>query len=442
MSNRLNALRQKQGQITDQMEALLRRGADDGDRDLNEEEAAAFSDLEAEFETLKTSIAREERVLAVKASLAKPVDIPGNAQKDTVPAQARVRYASLKAFKGATAEEDAYRSGMFIRATMLGDAKSEAWCREHGVQIVKAQSEGINTAGGFLVNSEMSQAIIDYREEYGTFRQNCRLVPMGSDSMMIPRRAGGLTAYFVNENGAMTESQKNWDQVQLVAKKIAALTRMSTELADDAVINIADDLASEMAYAFAVLEDSCGWNGDGTSAYGGIQGIRTKIIDGTHTAGAKSAASGHDTFAEIDATDLATLMAALPKYAERNAKWYCSQVAWNLVFQRLVAAGGGNTIDTLTGGKPRRQYLGYEVVIDQTLPTVTTSLQNVAMLFFGDLSLAARMGERRGITIKTSGERYFEYDQIGIQATERIDINAHDLGDNTNAGPLVALVGA
>ena len=91
------------------------------------------------------------------------------------------------------------------------------------------------------------------------------------------------------------------------------------------------------------------------------------------------------------------------------------------------------------GGKPNRSYLGYPVVIDQTLPTTVSTINNVAMLFFGDLRLAATMGERRGIRVKTSDDRYFEYDQIGIQATERVDINVHDLGDATTAGPLVAL---
>jgi HK97 family phage major capsid protein len=167
---------------------------------------------------------------------------------------------------------------------------------------------------------------------------------MGSDSMTIPRRAGGLTAYFPGENGAITESSKSWGQVTLNAKKIAVLTRMSTELSEDAIISIADDLASEMAYAFAQTEDSCGWNGDGTSTYGGITGIRTKMVatlGAGQLAGAVDAASGHDTFAEIDANDLASVMAKLPKYAEAGAKWYCSQPAWATGVPASRAAAGG-----------------------------------------------------------------------------------------------------
>jgi HK97 family phage major capsid protein len=53
--------------------------------------------------------------------------------------------------------------------------------------------------------------------------------------------------------------------------------------------------------------------------------------------------------------------------------------------------------------------------------------------------MAATFGERRGIRIKTSDQRYFEYDQLGIQGTERIDINIHDVGDTSNAGAMIML---
>lgn len=444
MSQRLKDLRAKQATTAEKIDALIKAAEADG-RDVTDDEQTALNDLEQELDGIVKEIEKAQRVEALKAKLARPVPTAPTADVDNikVPATAR-RYSKFKAFRGETAQRDAYLSGMFFRATMMADAKAIEWCKDKGIQL-RAMSEGVNSAGGFLVPTEFETAVIDLREEYGVFRQNCRLVPMGSDSMTIPRRAGGVTAYWVGENSQITESAKAWDQVQLAVKKLAALSRLSSELAEDAIMNVADDLAQEMAYAFAQAEDSAGWNGDGTSTYGGITGVRTKIVVGlggaSQLAGAVDAASGHDTFAEIDANDLATVMAKLPKYAERSAKWYCSQVAWALVFQRLIAAAGGVTIGELTGGKPTRSYLGYPVVIDQTLPTVTTDLSDVAMLFFGDLSMAARLGERRGITVKTSADRYFEYDQMGVQATERVDINVHDLGSSSVAGPLVALIG-
>jgi HK97 family phage major capsid protein len=448
-------LRGKRAKAVDDFDALVTKmNADDYVDDPKDQ--ASYDTLKSEIDGYDVKINRA--VEAAKAKATTAVVVPGQTAAK-VYALPKRRYGKLTAFKGTLeidgkemdAEERAYRSGMFILASLgklSGEEKQQVarqWCIENGLgPFLKAQAEGVNTAGGFLVPTEFETAIIDLREEYGTFRRECRLVPMGSDAMTIPRRSSGVTAYWVGENSAITESQKGWDQVQLSAKKLAALSRMSTELAEDAVISIADDLAQEMGYAFAVAEDAAGWTGDGTSTYGGIRGLKTKLcgtIGSGQLKGAMDAASGHDTFAEIDATDLSNLMGLLPKYAERNAKWYCSMPAWNVVFQRLMAAAGGTTLTELSGGKPNRSYLGYPVVLDQTLPTSTGDLSDLPMLYFGDLSLGARMGERRGIRVKTSDDRYFEYDQIGIQATERVDVNVHDVGDTSTAGPIVALIG-
>ena len=349
----------------------------------------------------------------------------------------------LKAFKST---EDAYRSGMWLTASFAKDliVRNQAldWCTANGMgdAVVKFQAEGINTAGGFLVPNEFSTAIVDLREEFGTFRKNARVMQMSSDHMNIPRRSSGLTAYYVGENSQITESQKGWDSITLTAKKLACLTRLSTELSEDAAINVADDLAREMAYAFATAEDQAGWNGDGTSTYGGITGVKTKFVAGVDTfVGAVNLTAGHDTIAEVDAPDIAKVMAVLPAYARRGAKFFMNQACWDGAFQRLIAAAGGNSTMTMDGKVPLR-YLGYPVVIDQTLPGSGT-IDQTPMWYFGDLSLAARLGSRRDIRVMVSEDRYMEFDQIGIQATERFDINVHDIGDASIAGPIVAAMG-
>ena len=116
----------------------------------------------------------------------------------------------LTAFKSA---EDAYRSGMWLAASFAKDNavrdQALSWCQANGMpQLVKYQSEGINTAGGFLVPTEFNSAVVDLREEFGTFRKYSRVMPMNSDHMTMPRRSAGVTAYYVGENSAITESQK------------------------------------------------------------------------------------------------------------------------------------------------------------------------------------------------------------------------------------------
>jgi HK97 family phage major capsid protein len=58
------------------------------------------------------------------------------------------------------------------------------------------------------------------------------------------------------------------------------------------------------------------------------------------------------------------------------------------------------------------------------------------MMAFGDMSMAATLGDRREIKLKFSTERFADTDQIGVFGTERVDIVCHDLGDNTTAGPI------
>lgn len=459
MSNRLSSLMEERGKIADQMDNLHTLIVDTEKREYTPEEKVAFDDLDKKFKDLEEKIEFEKRVQARLAAAAKPV--PGQ-ERSNERLSAEPRRSSygkkLKAFKAsafgtaADAEDAAYRAGMWCRSVIYGDQGATQWCAEHGVEIrrelsygaavQRTQNESTNSAGGYLVFPEMSTAIIDLREQYGTARRLLNVKKMASDTQEFPRRTGGPTAYFATEENAFTESSKSWGQVMLRAQAVGCLSKISRELAADAVINVADDLASDMAYGLAVKEDATLWNADGTSSYGGIIGIRPKFAAGLGVlAGAIDAASGHDTFAEYDAADLIKVIGAIPKYAEPNAHWFGHKTAWANTFLRLLAAAGGNAIvDLQQGGKPQLGYLGYGFETDQTLPSALTDLSDTAVILFGDLNLAVTMGERQGLTIDVTRDRYWETRQIGIMAWERIDINVHDIGDATNAGPLVALM--
>ncbi|WP_457154703.1 phage major capsid protein [Mesorhizobium sp. P5_C1] len=355
--------------------------------------------------------------------------------------------ARVRAFDN---DADALKAGMFFRAALhKGDDVATAWCAKSGVRLEKAQgetktltsqAEANGTFGGYLVPTEIEAGIIKIRALVGTFRRNASVKRMGSDTRSFPRLDTGLTAAFVGENAAISEQDRTWSSVTLNAKKAAALSRISSELGEDETVDLGQDFAEDAAYALAALEDSCGWNGDGTGAYGGITGVSTKIIDGNHTASVITApGTSHDTFDELDAADLGALVALCPEYALPSAKWYCSSYALGRTFARLGATAAGMTM-TATGPRPAMQYLSWPI---EPVPSLLGAgdQSGKAMIFFGDLSMAATLGDRRGITVKKTEERYLEYDQVGVRATERFDINVHDLGSNTVAGPLVALVG-
>lgn len=426
---------------------FLTAKADKENRELTAAESKRFDVCMAHAERLGKEIARREKLSAATAKQTAVAPRPqanlstrinnGGVSNWTLPAGVS-RIASLKSFKGDQADLKAYRFGQFMLAVAYGNSKARQYCLNHGIQLL-AQATNINEKGGILVPPEFAETIIDLREKYGVFRQECRKVPMGRDTLTVPRRTGGLTAYFVSENpgSGITESDKTFDGVQLVAKKMATLTRYSSEIAEDAIINVGDDLASEIAYAFASKEDDCGFNGTGASTYGGITGVTVKINDGTHTASVLDAASGNVSFETLDLEDFQKCVGRLPEYVE-NPKWYISKYGWANAMQRLAYAAGGNDAQTVAAGM-QPTFLGYPVVISQKLNRTAGSDVSAIKVLFGDLSMAATLGDRREIVVMESDQRYFEYDQIGIRGTQRIDINVHDLGDTSEAGPIVAL---
>jgi HK97 family phage major capsid protein len=281
----------------------------------------------------------------------------------------------------------------------------------------------------------METTIIDLREIYGVARQSVFVRAMGSDSTVIPRRAGGVTAYFVSENGEITASDKNWDAVSLTARKLAAMCRMSSEITEDSIVNLADDLAGEISYAFAKKEDECLFLGDGTSTYGGIVGLKSAVAAGSKV----TAATGNTSFATLDLEDFMQMVGKLPEYAVAGARWYISRQGWANSMLRLAEAAGGNTVAQVAQGAPL-QFLGFPVTISQVMnSTLTAQVSTDGLAYLGDLQMAASMGTRRGVSIAVDASRYFEFDQLAIKGTERFDLNVHEKGTASEAGPVIML---
>lgn len=329
--------------------------------------------------------------------------------------------------------EDAYAAGQWAAAALFGNKKSAEWCRENGV-ILAAASEGINTAGGYLVPDVLENSIIDLKESRGVARQNAYVYPMSSNATSVPRRNSGFTVYYPGEGTAITTSDMAFSQVKLQARKAGILTAMSNEVNEDSIISLADLFVNEMAYAFANAEDEAVFNGDGSSAYGGIVGLKNSLLAGSVV----TAAAGDDTFAELELGFFEEAVGKCADYSGLMPKWYVSKTLFFTAMARLANAAGGTTKGDIAGGM-QQQFMGYDVVFTNVLPKVTTTLASTIVGFFGDLAMCGTMGSRRGITVGTDSSKYFAEDQLAIRATQRWDWNGHETGTATVAGPMIAL---
>jgi HK97 family phage major capsid protein len=399
-------------------------------------------DSAAGLDTFKSLILERMKTQMTPFPTAEPAYVPGArgyGGEDAPMAYSQGAREILPKSKVFTNERNAFASGMFLRA-LYGNERAQRWCVDNGIAVRSMSGETL-TQGGALVPGELSSAIIDLQNTYGAFRANADSYPMSSDSLSVPRSDADPEPTFVGQNAELTEDDPEWGQVNLTAKKAAVVVRVPTELIDDSIIGVADRVAFQLARSFAKKEDQCGFLGDGTSSYGGMQGINVLALDGSHNAMKVTAAAGHDTFAEIDASDLASVIASLPEYALDGAKWFCSGTAFGLVFSRLMQAAGGNSVATLGAAVPL-SYAGFPVVISPVLPAgAATDYTGAVMLLFGNMRLSSAFGARRDIRLQVLTETYAAYDQVGIQATQRFHIVNHGLGDNTAAKAMVALIG-
>jgi len=447
---RLTAVSDSIGEILGTAENPREETLSDEDKsalDILEAESTELSDTKTKYEVDQKDLQeRLARQTALQAELKKPkprsttpaVSVPAESL-DKPPKMPAIPLgpSKLRAFKGEDARENAYKSGLFLLATN-GNNWAAQTLDAFGVKLANVQTEGSNVHGGYLVFPEFERAIIDLKEEYGVARQFANVVSMGSDTQTIPRRVGGLTVYYPAEGAEITQSDAEWDQVTLTAMKMAIMARYSTELNEDAIISMADKLAAEMAYAFTEAEDEAMFNGDGTATYGGVTGILSKINDGNHDGSVLTLAAADLAFSDIIIGDMEEVVGMLPQYAENGAAWYMSKAGFAASFMRLMDAAGGNTGDMLAGGK-MLQFLGYPVRVSQVLNSTLTDQASTNLFCFGNLAMAAMIGDRRGVTVKTSEHRYIELDQVAIQSTQRVAVNVHELGTGSVCGPMVVI---
>jgi HK97 family phage major capsid protein len=280
-------------------------------------------------------------------------------------------------------------------------------------------------------------------EQYGVARRLLHKSRMTGDTLDVPRRAGQLTTYFLTDNEAITATNKRWDLISLIAKKLAAFIFFSNEIAEDAMIDIGADLMDEIAWNFAAVEDECCFLGDGTSKYGGIVGfgpaITTAFASGTGSPGLITGAAGSGSaWTSYTLGNFESLMAALPGFAWKRGRptWFCTQQFYYGAMVPLAAAAGGNRISDIQAGAKENIFLGCPVEFTQVMTTAAGVSQ--IDCFLGDLGMAGEFGDRRQLTIATSTEFGFSSDQIAIRGIERFDINPANVGGHSAAAQAVS----
>jgi HK97 family phage major capsid protein len=404
--------------------------------DRSAEQAAEMERLAVEGERLEAELAREhsiaERITSLRgkvAATAKPVEVAA------VEPVARPSRDSGKAtmFRSSS---DAEACGRWIRGYVLGRAEDRSWYEKH-VE-ARALSPNDNNKGGVFIPDTFASTVIRLVESYGAFPAQANNLQMASDTLYIPRRTAGNTAYHTGANSETTVTDMATDNVLLSSKEVRVGTRVPNQLIDDSAIDLAGLVAQEFALAIALRIDEDGFIGTGASTYGGIRGIQWKFENETLTAGIHDSSQTAVTALTID--DFANTIAKLPTYASQSPTcgWYTTPQMHALAMQSLALGGNGALASEIVDGVRRPVFMGWPVFFNNVMRKTAAATQCVAL--FGDLKRSSHFALRRQVAVRASTDRYIEFDQTYFQATVSYDAVTSDVGDASNAGPVVALI--
>ena len=168
------------------------------------------------------------------------------------------------------APEAGLRAARWLRAMAAanGDADkaSKLALEKYGdEEISKALSVSDFEGGGAIVPDEYVAEVIDLlRGKTAVRALGARPMPMNSGSLTMPFLASGSTAHYVGELQNIPKSQPTFGQLQLSAKKLAALVPISNDLLRDSSPQVDTIVRDDMVQALSTREDLAFIRDDGT----------------------------------------------------------------------------------------------------------------------------------------------------------------------------------
>ena len=382
--SKINELRSQRAKTWEQAKAFLDAHRKNGV--LSAEDTATYENMEKEIVDLGHEIERQERLDAFEREMNAPTAKPLTGKPDNTVPEVKTGRAS-----------DEYKSAFWKQVRAKDGIPTE---------IRNALSEGTDTEGGYLVPDEFEHTLVQALSAENIVRSHAHVFTTTSGSHKIPVVTTKGTAAWVDEGGAITESDDVFGQQLIGAHKVATLIKVSEELLNDSAFDLEAYFTTEFARRIGNAEEDAFLNGDGSGKPTGIfdetNGAKTGITAATATA--------------ITADEIVDLFYSLDGAYRRNAIWVVNNSTIKAI--RKLKDGNGQylwqpalhegTFDTL---------LGKRIFTSPYVPEIASGKKTVA---FGDFSFYW-IGDRQGITFRRLNERFAETGQVGFLASKRLD---------------------
>lgn len=247
MAARIHVLRHRRDEARTKAKAILDKAHEDDDRELTEEEANEFDELQASIEKLEAEISREEKLLEVEKRTPAPNDAADDSGSSI---SGGVDRATLRPWSPEpVADND--RARQHARDTGLGLWAMALYSAVRGLGVdprlqaaATGHGEAIPSEGGWAVPPEFAPGIEREMFELGEIlsRVDERTIAgnaitynvLDETSRADGSRQGGILGYWVDEGTAPTPSQTTLAQMEMKLRKAGAIWYFTDELMQDA----------------------------------------------------------------------------------------------------------------------------------------------------------------------------------------------------------------
>ncbi len=377
-------LRAKRAKAWDAAKAFLdsKRGADGL---LSAEDVATYEKMEADVVNLGKEIDRLERQQALDAELNRAVNTPITG-KPAAPA----------------GEEKTGRATAEYRKSFWNVMRSKMPSPE----VMNALQVGTDSEGGYLVPDEFERTLVEALEEQNIFRTLAHVIQTSSGDRKIPVVASKGSASWVDEEGAIPESDDSFGQISIGAYKLGTMIKVSEELLNDSVFDLEAYISREFARRIGNKEEEAFFTGDGT---GKPLGVLAET--GGAEVGVTAAAA-----AAFTADEIFDLFYSLKAPYRRSAVFVMNDASVKAL--RKLKDNNGQYLwqPSLTAGAPDT-LLNRPVYTSAFMPALAAGVKSI---LFGDLSYYW-VADRQGRSFRRLGELYAPTGQVGFLATQRVD---------------------
>lgn len=239
----------------------------------------------------------------------------------------------------------------------------------------RALQTNIESDGGFIVPEDYRNSLIELlRNRTVVRRSGVPVVPMRRGSMTIPRQTSAATAAYVGEAQRIDPSQPAFGQINLLARKLAAITAVSNDLLRESDPQADMIVRNDLTKVMAIQEDASLLRGQGTQF--SPQGLRYWINTNNVFATA-------GTSLDQKTTDLFEAMLRLESNNVDlfNACWFMSVRTKSGLMRQRDANGNFVFMEEMKGG----QLLGFPFYATNQIPT-NLSPGTATELYFVEVS--------------------------------------------------------